>query len=583
MDQKESNKLILNFVAQWIEAASWPERKQAIHNIANVLLSIEYCRGDSVAIDEANRLMKFIIAPAANFSAENQRTEDAHSIGNVAQPEAAPLTLEGLEDLQTRLTKERDAAAGGKDRDAVARLNERIDGTINLIRGLKSAMINELMSIVNTHIKEGAPEVADALRLKLEKFGITVNAPSYKGLVFIRRIYSPARESDATVTIAINNLPAEIENIREAFGRLLSAEAPRALPEFARRSSAEPTAISEGGAGTEIPGQPAKESSEISQGVEIEATNTDVAGEGQRPMGNLRKVADAQADPFGPDSEWESVEEIYDRWGKPAKTEPAPEFWQMRRKAMNALKAYPLISEISQFSVPTGKGIGPGSVRLERREIWNIWQTINLQHAQGVRVLVPQEDITLTLNMDRTLDDINNRVDREVVGCKQFSSGEHLETLIKQAREEGEKCIVLTAGQRSIETVNRLAQTKPALFVSIRSMNISLPEGYGSMPTEKKTFYQASMLMRANLAALYERDNRTPMVEAVLKSMLKDCLDCSMDEFLGGLAEEENETPEQAGKRIVDCSRRAVKLLSGLVAMAVELLKLQMTEFYTAL
>jgi len=83
---------------------------------------------------------------------------------------------------------------------------------------------------------------------------------------------------------------------------------------------------------------------------------------------------------------------------------------------------------------------------------------------------------------------------------------------------------------------------------------------------------------------LYEKDGKTPMVEMFMDRLLDGCVEGNPKDFLDGLVEKEDEdsNPASTITRIRECSNRTMLLLSRLVASAVERLKLEMKEFWTA-
>jgi hypothetical protein len=255
---------------------------------------------------------------------------------------------------------------------------------------------------------------------------------------------------------------------------------------------------------------------------------------------------------------------------------------------MEALKDRPLSKEIRRaklIKAPTGINEGPGSVApLQRGEILNIWQTINLFHQDRIEVLVLQDEVGATETMSEALREIRKRVGREdVVKCKPFQSEEDLEKYLPKTEDDDHvKRIVLVTGERSKSMVSNLVSNSPELFKKVRALGITLPDGYSGLKPREKTFYQASMLMRGICARLYESDENNPWIGIFFRDILKGCYDGDTDTLLKGLPEAENETSDVTIKRIGNCSNSSIRLLSELVADAIEHLKLIMKEFWTA-
>ena len=242
---------------------------------------------------------------------------------------------------------------------------------------------------------------------------------------------------------------------------------------------------------------------------------------------------------------------------------------------------HPLIKEIMEFKVPYAPGKGPGSVDITNEELENLWMSVNLFHKGRIKIIQAQEEIGLSETMRGALRDIKKRRG-DVVDCKLFSNEERLRELLQP--EEGVMKIVLTAGGRSAEIVRQLAADEPSLFAKVRSMNMVLPKGYGQLKlnSKERTFYQARMMMEAIFGRLYEKDNKTPMVEFILKRMLQGHIgSCTIDEFLDGLVESEEESPVSIAQRIEKCLKRIVSFAEE-TAEKLEHLKLEMKVFWAA-
>ena len=111
------------------------------------------------------------------------------------------------------------------------------------------------------------------------------------------------------------------------------------------------------------------------------------------------------------------------------------EFMMYRNAAVEALKDHPLNTEISEFNVPIAPDVGPGSVKLRRDEIVNIWQAVNLLHEGQIEIFQPQ-GVKLTETMKKALDDIRERKGTDVIKCREYSDATHLGELLKQVPEK---------------------------------------------------------------------------------------------------------------------------------------------------
>ncbi len=249
------------------------------------------------------------------------------------------------------------------------------------------------------------------------------------------------------------------------------------------------------------------------------------------------------------------------------------------------MSEHSLITEIIEFKVRIGKDAGPGSIKLGRDEILNIWQTVKLFDDGQIEVFQPQ-GVKLTEMMKKALSDIRERKGTDVIKCREYSDASHLGELLKHTPEKGVKRIVLTTEQLTekdpVSPVGKLAEAEPQLFQGVRLFNIALPEGYAAMPNKEKTFYQARMIMEAILVRLYEKD-KTPMIGFILNGMLKGCVEGDIRQFLNGLVESDDETTNSTRikERVIYCLGKTVSLIAKL-AEEIEHLKLIMKEFWTA-
>ncbi|MDP2913364.1 MAG: 6-phosphogluconolactonase [Candidatus Omnitrophota bacterium] len=242
-----------------------------------------------------------------------------------------------------------------------------------------------------------------------------------------------------------------------------------------------------------------------------------------------------------------------------------------------------LIAIISEFVVPLGKDVGPGSIKLSRYETQNVWQIVNLLNDNQIEILLPQR-VKLTETMRKALSDIRKRKGEGIVRCEEYADGDHLKKLLGQKMPSEVKRIILTE-QNISSQIQQLVEAEPKLFSGIRLLNIALPDSYMFMNAKEKTFYQARMVMTAILARLYERD-RTPMVELILTSMLRGCVNVDasgINGFLARLAESEDEAANinRIKERILYCLGRTVSIMMKL-AEDIERVRLMMKEFWTA-
>ncbi|MDD5428079.1 MAG: hypothetical protein PHI58_02455 [Candidatus Omnitrophica bacterium] len=265
------------------------------------------------------------------------------------------------------------------------------------------------------------------------------------------------------------------------------------------------------------------------------------------------------------------------------------EFWQRRDAAMKALESHPLITEIKEgaeeiVKARIGRHLGPGSMTLSRKDVFNIWQTINIFHQDRVEALVLQDEVGTTETMADALRDIRKKIGRDdIVGCKAFQDKEGLRKFLRSAKPEDHvKRIIVITGERSKDIVRSLVKEEPALFKEVRDLGFELPEGYNNMRSAEKTFYQSSLFMRAICARLYESDEKNPWIGMFFRNILKGCYKGDANVLLQRLPEKENETAQDTIDRIEFCSKSAIRLLSELTASAIERLKLIMREFWTA-
>jgi hypothetical protein len=268
---------------------------------------------------------------------------------------------------------------------------------------------------------------------------------------------------------------------------------------------------------------------------------------------------------------------------KPFNADLGPGAENIGELAKNEATQHPLVTIISEFVVPIGKDIGPGSIKLLRNEVQNIWQIVNLLDDNQIEILLPQQ-VKLTETMKKALSDIRKRKGADIVKTEEYSSVEHLKKLLGQKTAPGLKRIILTEKGMSSH-MKQLAESNPELFNGNRLLNIALPDSYTTMSAKEKTFYQARMVMTAILVRLYERD-RTPMVELILTDMLTGCVDTEdegISKFLNRLAESDNDSanPDKVKERILYCLDKTVSLIAKL-AEAMERVRLMMKEFWTA-
>jgi len=218
-----------------------------------------------------------------------------------------------------------------------------------------------------------------------------------------------------------------------------------------------------------------------------------------------------------------------------------------------------LIDIIREYVVLIARDEGPGSeITLTVEETSWIYETIGLLQESRIDILIPQQ-VGLTGSVKKALKEMEKRGGESVVSCREYSSKEHLKKLLQQKVPEGVKRIIITEEDIS-QQVGALAEEDTELFRGKRLLNIKLPEEYRDMTEKEKTVQQARIIMLGILARLVEKD-KTPMVESVLKEMLKDHI-IDVNGFIKVLQESGSETADAE-----DIKRHIQYFLSKMVSL----------------
>lgn len=189
-----------------------------------------------------------------------------------------------------------------------------------------------------------------------------------------------------------------------------------------------------------------------------------------------------------------------------------------------------LINVISEYIVDVGLDKGPGAVELPPDVKADIYKTINLLRDSQIEIFVPQS-FKLTENMKKALEDIGKREGRDTIQCREYTDDRHLLQLLQGPPPSGVKRIVLeNPRNKKSSFLSYHADKYPEVFRFIRLLSVRLPRDYENMKSGVKTVYQAKMMTMAILARLFEND-KTPMVETLLKGMLRECLDVDDEAF----------------------------------------------------
>ena len=194
----------------------------------------------------------------------------------------------------------------------------------------------------------------------------------------------------------------------------------------------------------------------------------------------------------------------------------------------SGIKEPPLINFISDYILQVGLNEGPGAVELSSDATENIYKTVELLHDSQIEIFIPQS-FKLTEHMKKVLKGIGKREGRDAIQCREYNGEQHLLTLLQEAPPLGVKRMVLSEynGRGNLMSI---ANSQPEIFRFIRLLSVTLPRDYQEMESVVKTVHQAKMMTIAILARLFEND-KTPMVETLLKGMLRECLDVDDEAF----------------------------------------------------
>lgn len=207
-----------------------------------------------------------------------------------------------------------------------------------------------------------------------------------------------------------------------------------------------------------------------------------------------------------------------------------------RRSGADIQTKWELPKIISRYVVRIGLDKGPGSESLSSDDLENIYKTVGLLEKSQIEIFMPQQ-LKLTEDMQRAIKDIGKQDSKTPVSCRQYSD---LKGLAKMLRSPSDaKRIIITSldTEKSQDGMVRFIQEYPELFRSTRLLDVVTPENYRNMDNFEKTVHQAKIVTIAILARLFEKD-KTPMVEALLRYMVKGCLDLDdrgMDAFMNEL------------------------------------------------
>ncbi len=191
---------------------------------------------------------------------------------------------------------------------------------------------------------------------------------------------------------------------------------------------------------------------------------------------------------------------------------------------------------ISEYIIKLGLDKGPGAYKLSNNDLENIYKTVGLLENSQIEIFVPQQ-LKLTEDMQKAIKEIGKREGKTPVFCRQYSSLQNLAKMLES--KSAAKRIVITniTDQRSQDEMIYFVQEYPEFLRFARMLNVATPTNYQNMDNLEKTVYQAKIVTIAILARLFEKDS-TPMVESLLRYMVKGCLDVDdkgMETFMSEL------------------------------------------------
>jgi len=216
-----------------------------------------------------------------------------------------------------------------------------------------------------------------------------------------------------------------------------------------------------------------------------------------------------------------------------------------------------------------------GSLETVKEVMENIYKTIELLHNSQIEIFVPQRH-KLTDSMKKALSDIRKRKGEDVIKCREYNGAQRLAALLASPTSKNVKRIVI-ADNRDYSQIRGLVDTQPEIFMGVRLMNAILPDDYENLEDVERTLYQAKMINIAILERLFEK-NETPMVEALLRNMLKGCVE-GIDDYIANIAESDGEAkdPNRIKMRILFCLSKAVSFVEK-IGQEIRLMK----AFWTA-
>ncbi|OGW93951.1 MAG: hypothetical protein A3G36_04390 [Omnitrophica bacterium RIFCSPLOWO2_12_FULL_45_13] len=229
------------------------------------------------------------------------------------------------------------------------------------------------------------------------------------------------------------------------------------------------------------------------------------------------------------------------------------------------VEEHPFVKLISEYIVRLGLEKGPGIEALSTVELENLYKTVNLLSEVHVELFIPQQ-VKLTENMQTAIKDMGKKEGGSYIICRQYSDLQNLTKLLESP--PAGKRIVITdiAEEKDQDEMARLVAKHPESFRVTRLLNIMLPVNYSNMDNIEKTVYQAKIVTIAILARLFEK-NKTPMVEMLLRYMIKGCLDVDdkgMNEYfdeLGNPNDGQGLSREALIKRILFLIGKTIKVV----------------------
>jgi hypothetical protein len=219
------------------------------------------------------------------------------------------------------------------------------------------------------------------------------------------------------------------------------------------------------------------------------------------------------------------------------------------------------------------KGPGaPGATRAELEALiakhqTSIYKTVNLLHTSKVEVIMP--NIAALADAVRTARDrANGNPSRENLKITMFQDAKDLEEILKRPNNGAQRIIVSFSNvERAVSEIQSLLsdESKSDLFKGVRSINLEAPENYDTITSEERSVWQWESIMTGWLARLYEPENKTPMIEAVLRVILtyqlKDADEARIQSFFNDLPEKPNETGREAVVRIKSCLNKIISFM----------------------